>query len=229
MAVCKIEGLTMNELDRFYCLLQSGTSVAEFFRCYEALFPLIHSNGLTPEYRLAKEPLKRLRDEVTPAYPFIRQHAALDDKIQFPLDDGPHDCNIWHREAARRRTIQITVVQGQERFYLMTELNETGCGRGFVGLNDDSSRSAFKKKMEQKREMYSTEQVRMAMVRAFRLCAEKKRQNQSDTLIISTSMAILPRSRWMEMQSELAKPFSGLSFSEVYVVSDEDKFCWQLK
>lgn len=219
----------MNEIDRFYSLLQSGMSVAEFLRCYEGLFPFIRSNGLTLEYRLAKGPLKRLRDEVTPAYQFIRQHAALDDKIQFPLDDGPHDCNIWHRKPARHRTIQITVVQGVERFFLMTELNETGCGRGFVGLNDNSSRRAFKKKMAQEREMYSTGQVRTAMVGAFRLCADNKRQSQSNTLIISASMAILPRSRWMEMQSELAEPFSRLSFSEVYVVSDEDKFCWQLK
>src|ERR1700682_1358264 len=84
------------------------------------------------------------------------------------------------------------------------------------------------KKMDQKREMYSTEQVRMGMVRAFKLCGERKRQSQSNTLIIGTWMAILPRTGWMEMKSELAEPFSGLSFSEVYVVSDEDKFCWQL-
>ena len=221
--------LTMDELDRFYCLLKTGTSVGEFLRSYEALFPFIHSNGLTPKYRLGKDRLKKLRDEVTLAVPFIRQHAAANDTIQFPLDSSEHDCNFWHREPARHRTVQFTVVQGQERFYVTTELNDTGCGRGFLGLTDDNPRRDFKKQMGQEREMYSTEQARTTLIHAFRLCAEKKRDSQSNTLVIGAPLNVIPLSRWMELQPELAEPFRGLRFCEVYVVSDDDEFCWQLK
>ena len=218
----------MDELECFYSLLRSRTSVAEYLRRYEALFHFIHSKGLASDYRLAKEPFKRLRDEVTPAYPFVRQHAAPDDEIQFPFDNGPHDCNVWHRNPARHRTIQITVSQGQERFYSMTELNNSGWGRGFVGLNDDSSRKNFKKKMSQEREMYSTYEAREITLRAFELCAKKKRLSASDTLIIGFSKEILPSARWSEMRLEISNLFRKTSFLEVYATSDDDECCWQL-
>jgi hypothetical protein len=219
----------MNELDGFYSVLRNRTTVAEYISRYEALFPLIHSNGLTANYRLAKGPFKRLRDEITPVFPFAQQHAALDDEIQFPLDDGPHDCNIWHRAQGRHRTIQITVVHGHARFRIMTELNAAGCSRGFLALNDDSGKQAFNDAMGREREMYSTARAQQVMLRAFSLCAEKKRRSTSDTLIIGASTQMLPRSRWQETQPALADLFAENTFSEVYVASDDDEFCWQLK
>ena len=219
----------MDELERFYGVLQNRTTVAEYLRRYETLFPFIHSNGMTYDYRLAKGRLKRLRDEVTPMYPFAQKHAALDDEIWFPFDSGPHDCNIWHRAPRRHRTIQITVIQGQARFRIMTELNDAGLSRGFLELNDDSSRQAFKDKMARDREMYSTEASQESLLRGFSLCAEKKRQSASDTLIIGAATHMLSLARWREMQTALAKLFAKEAFSEVYVASDDDKFCWQLK
>jgi hypothetical protein len=40
--------LTMDKLDSFYDLVKCGTSIEDFLHCHAALFPFIHSQGLTP-------------------------------------------------------------------------------------------------------------------------------------------------------------------------------------
>jgi hypothetical protein len=134
----------------------------------------LRSHGLVEDYRLGRGRMKRLRDEVTPVALFLSEHAGSSDKIQFPLNNHVPDCNVWHRTPNLHRTIEVTVAQARERLNLMTELNETGWGRGFIGVTDDKSKSAFDERMAEPREAYSTDRVREIMTGALTLCPETK-------------------------------------------------------
>lgn len=226
-------GKAVDDLERFYDLVKSGTRVDEFVGAFESLFPFLRANGLKEEYRLARGRCKRLRDEVSPVAIFAGRYAAPHDRIQFPLNSGVPDCNVWHQNPAWHRTIETTIIQGRARLNVMTELNETGWGRGFVDLTDDRPTRDFVEVMGQEREAYSTEQVQRTMVHALALCAANKAHSQGHTLLIdvATSMQTLPGERWLEMQCALAQPVKNLSFAEIHLVGqpDGEDFCLKLK
>ena len=124
-------GKDVDDLDRFYEVVKSGTRVDAFLGEFKLIFPFLRANGLKEEYRLARGRVKRLRDEITPVAIFAGRYAAPHDRIQFPLNSDVPDCNIWHQNPAWHRTIETTIIQGRARLNVMTELNETGWGRGF--------------------------------------------------------------------------------------------------
>ncbi|MBV8891617.1 hypothetical protein [Bradyrhizobium sp.] len=221
----------MDVFASFYEQMKSGLEVSEFLGCHAALFREIKAHGLMEDYRLGRGRMKRLRDEVTPVALFLPEHADSSDKVQFPLNNNVPDCNVWHRTPNLHRTIEVTVAQARERLNLMTELNETGWGRGFIGVTDDKPKSAFDERMAEPREAYSTDRVREIMTGALILCAGNKAHSQGHTLIISAAMDMLPRERWIEMRQSLAAPVSQLAFQEVYLVGrpDEKELCLRLK
>ena len=75
-----------DELDDFFTALKSGTTVASFLERFERIIQLVHKEGLTKDYRLARRRVKKLRDEVSPVARFVREHAASEDRIWFALD-----------------------------------------------------------------------------------------------------------------------------------------------
>lgn len=220
----------MDELDDFYAVLRRGTTVAWFLEQRARLFVFIKARGLVADYRLAKGRLKRLRDEVDPVACFARQHAAPQDRIQFPLNDEAPDCNLRHGDT-HHRTIDTTVVQGQERLHTMRELNETGTGRGYLGLTDDNPTNSFRGKMKRPRVAYTTEEAQETITRAVELCARKKKGHiGTDTLIIDAPLFTLPADRWREIVPGLAAKVADLAFREVFLVStDSSKICHKLK
>lgn len=221
----------MDMFDSFYEQLRSGLEIGEFFERHAALFPKIRARGLVEDYRLGRGQMKRLRDEVTPVALFLSRHAGNSDRVQFPLNSSVPDCNVLHRTPSLHRTIEVTVAQARERLNLMTELNKTGWGRGFIGVTDDQPKSVFDEKMADEREAYSTEQVRETMIDALALCARNKAHSQGHTLIVSTAMEHLPRERWVEMRPLLAASIAPLTFQEVYLVGRPDNadLCLKLK
>jgi hypothetical protein len=221
----------MQSIDDFIDLIKAGTNVGELLRRHARLFADIRAAGLVKDYRLGRGRMKRLRDEVAPVELFLRGHADAADRVQFPLNSSVPDCNVWHRTPIFHRTIEVTVAQARERLNRMTELNDTGWGRGFIGITDDRPKKEFVEKMVSAREAYSTDQVRDTMVAALSLCASNKAHSRGDTLIISADMGMLPRERWMEMQAVLGPPISGLGFREVFLVGypDEAELCLKLK
>ena len=72
-----------DELDDFYAALRSGTTVASFLDRYERIIQFIHKETMTKDYRLARGRVKKLRDEVSPVARFVREHAALEDRIMY--------------------------------------------------------------------------------------------------------------------------------------------------
>jgi hypothetical protein len=216
-----------DDLDRLYATAKAGTSVREFLQHYSAIFPFIRAKNLTCDYRLGRGRLKRLRDELTIGAHFLSLHANANDRVQFPLDSGGTDCN-WYSD--RKRTIEITVVQGRERLNLMTELNETGEGRGFLGLTDDEPTHKFNEKMRQGRHAYSTDEAQQSMIHAIELCAQNKSRSSCDILLIGAPLGNLQMSRWLEIKNQLAAKVQRLPYSEIFVMGDgECKDCIQLK
>lgn len=224
--------LMLDDLDRFYEVMKSGTSVDDFLHCHAAIFSFIHSAGLTPEYRLGSGRLKRLRDEITPVARYVRQSAALDDWIQFPLNSSTPDCNVWHRATQRHQTIEVTIIRGKERYYLKKELNDTGAGRGRIGVGDNQPKRKFENAMGKEPRMHSTDEEQIATAEAIALCVRKKTRSSGDLLLIEyDGINLLPKIRWLEIQSRLAQSVQTLRFSEIFLVGNgrDSNFCLRLR
>ncbi len=218
-----------DELDSFYIALKSGTTVASFLKRYERIIQFIHEEGRTKDYRLARGPVKKLRDEVSPVARFVRKHAAPDDRIRFALDDPAPDCCVRHG-GGRLREIEVTVAQARERFNVMTELNQTGTGRGYLGLSDDAPTEHFVRRMAQPRVAYSGEEVGHSMICAVAICARRKSNSQGDTLLIEAPLETLPANRWDDFRPLLAEKVKELVFREVYVTGRSERdICLRIK
>jgi len=218
-----------DELDDFHIALKSGTTVASFLKRYERIIQFIHEEGRTKDYRLARRPVKKLRDEVSPVARFVRKHAAPEDRIWFALDDTTPDCCVRHG-GGRLREIEVTVAQGRERLNVMTELNQTGTGRGYLGLSDDAPTEDFVRRMAQPRVAYSGEEVGHSMICAVVICARKKSVSQGDTLLIEAPLETLPANRWDDFRLLLAEKVKELAFCEVYVTGRSERdICLRIK
>jgi len=219
----------MREIEKFYELLQGGIAVLEFNACFYRLLDHLRSQMMIPDYRAGKGTLKRLREEVAPTSHYLRSSNAQYEKIQFPLNNGDHDCKVWDRSSQKSKTIEITAAKGAERYYLMTELNEFGHAPGFLGLSNNADRQMFKKLLSRDREAYSTDKALNDMIEAAKIVAMNKKDNLSDILLVEVPLNTLPSERWSEIEDELKTIFSTLSFSEVHFVSEDGEFCWQLR
>ena len=113
----------------------------------------------------------------------------------------------------------------------MTELNQTGTGRGFLGLSDDAPKEDFVRKMDQPRVGYSTEEIGRSIICAVAICARNKSKFQGDTLLIEAPLETLPADRWGNFQAPLAEKVKELAFSEVYVTgrSGDRDICLRIK
>ena len=129
------------------------------------------------------------------------------------------------------REIEVTVAQAKERFNVMTELNRTGTGRGYLGLSDDAPKEDFDRRMTQPRVAYSGEEVGRSMIRAVEICARNKSKFRGDTLLIEAPLETLPADRWGNFQASLTEKVKELAFSEVYVTgrSGDRDICLRIK
>lgn len=219
-----------DELHKFYAVIKSGTTVADFLDSYERVIYFIHKKGLTESYRLAQGRVKKLRDEVSPVARFARKHAAPKDWIWFALSNSAPDCCVRH-EGHGLREIEVTVAQAKERLNVMTELNQTATGRGYLGLSDDAPTEEFVARMTQPRVAYSGEEIGRSMIQAVDKCARSKSRFQGDTLLIEAPLETLPASRWGDFQKPLSEKVKDLAFSEVYITgrSSESDICLRIK
>lgn len=154
----------------------------------------------------------------------------MEDQIWFALDDSAPDCCVKHG-GDRLREIEVTVAQARERLNVMTELNRTGTGRGYLGLLDDAATEDFVSGMAQPREMFSTEDVGRSIICAVAICARNKSKSRGDTLLIEAPLDTLARDRWGDLRVPLAAKVKELAFPEVYVTgrSDNRDICLRLK
>src|SRR5262249_582835 len=155
--------------------------------------------------RLGRDPVKKLRDEVMPAFVFLNAFASKKDRITLPLDDGPFDGELECADGQLSK-IQITGGQRLERLYAMRELNESGEGRAFIGLTDSRPKKEFEAAMERDREAYSTEEAVAAVQEAIGLCLERKKDDKAaDTLLIDLPLHYLSKDHWQDVMPALKK------------------------
>lgn len=182
---------------------------------------VVHSQGLTKDYRAGRNRVKKLLDEVTPVACFVKTCAAPEDRIQLNLNNKFPDCILFQKEGPKRE-IEVTRAQAREGYHLATELNETGAGRGFIGVPDDASDQEFEDAMARERRAYSTEEVVTCIERAIELRAQKKRLHRGDILLIDAPLYVIPSSRWNEYSARFAKKVKALRFDEVYLTGRGD-------
>jgi hypothetical protein len=202
----------MDALDQFYADLNAGIPAATFLDRYPGIIDFIHAAGLTHQMRLARGRVKKLRDEVAPFRRLLLMGVATGDSVQFPLDDGPIDCN-WIRSGKESKKVQVTIAQGVARFHVMTELNQKGRGRGYLGITDDRPESEFKRAMARERIAYPTTGAQRTLVASVALRLKKKfRTKGATTLLIEAPLNNLPVTRvqgillsrkysWLELES----------------------------
>jgi len=209
----------MDQLEGFYREIKSGMTVKEFINRRNQLTPfIIESEELKNDYRLAKGRLKKLRDEIAPMTRFVSVHAETEDRIQFPFDNGPIDCNLWHGKN-RHRKIQITGAQRLERLNLMGRLNKTGKSGGYLGLIDNEPKEEFLKKMNEDLHVYSIKNARETVIKAVRRCIVRKADSrEADTLIIDVPLHYLPSEKWRGIEREFSRETAKSPFSEIFLV-----------
>lgn len=219
-----------DQLEDFYAVLKSGTTVATFLSQYDKIIQFVHARGLTENYRRGNGRVKKLRDEISSVARFVRTYAESEDQILFALGDTYPDCVVCRRDGSKRQ-IEVTVAQALERLYVMKELNEKGTGRGFLGLSDDAPHQEFRDQMGHERRMYSTDEAVQGIINAIKICAENKRHYQGDVLLIEAPLGTLPMDRWVQSKQLFSEKAKALQFCEVYVTgrSDDHDICLQIK
>jgi hypothetical protein len=220
-------------LDEFYAAVQSPITVGEIKILYAAVIEYVHANGLTNDMRLARGRVKSLCDEIAPMIHFLRSHATDSESVQFPLNDGPIDCTVFHRDGSKRQ-VQITGAQRRARLNIMTELNRTPkkIGRGYIGVTDDRPTTEFRRAMAKERVMYTTGGAQQTLRSAIFLCLERKSDAKgADTLLIDAPLNVLPTARFEEILPTLVDVAAGSVFHEVFLVGNGECInrCYKLK
>jgi len=218
------------ELDDFYEALKNGVSVDTFLRRYDEIFPIIHKLGFTEDYRLGRGKLKCLSDEITPVARFCRFHTRVHDKICFALDETYPDC-IIEFDNGRRLEVEVTVANALKRKNLMTELNNSGKGRGFINVHEDAPHQDFLNSMEAEPKAYSTDEVIECVRHDLLLRAERKKFHQGDTLLVELDLVILPSCRWQEHLATFSREVESLSFENIFLTGRGSRgdLCMRIK
>jgi hypothetical protein len=197
------------------------------------LFSMPRSEEDKADFRIAKNPWKKLRDEICPVLKFLSS-TKRNGLIKFPLNDQKPDAWFTPYDGVVRLGIEVTIAQGHGRYHLMKELNETGWGRGFTALADGQNPPAdFNETMSREREPYSTGQALSAVKSGVLRCLEEKNkpEYQGMVLLIEAVLTTMARDNWGSMFGELNNKAKQLPFCEVFLLGhlDSDQRIFQLK
>lgn len=217
-------------LDIFYKDLSvpNGMTMKDFHLRLASLFAEERSPQDIEDYRLGKNPWKKLRDEVTPVSRFLKFNDVRAKKIRFPLDNKTPDCWLLNTNG-ENRGIEVTIERGREEYHLSKELNESGIGRGFIGVLDDAPQTEFNSRISNPPSMYSTEQALEVTKQGILRCLLKKnnqRYSKVYYLLIHAHLSTLPKQRWSAIQQELSEVAACLSFTEVHIIGNADSESW---
>ena len=222
-------------LKKFYSEISNpaGVGIDDFQNELEFLFSKDRSDQDLNDYRLGRGVWKKLRDEITPVSRFLKFYSPDMDHVRFPLDDKIPDCWLL-KDGSKDVGIEVTIERGRERYHRTKEMNETGIGRGFIGVQDDEEQEAFDRHMARPRIMYTTEQALNAVEQGILRCLSRKNDSKYEGvhyLLIQTDLSILSPKNWETIKKELTQETVSLPFQEVHVIgsADEKPYGFQLK
>jgi hypothetical protein len=217
-------------LDDFYARVSAteGVGVVNLQAQLADLFARDRSEQDLNDFRLSKQPWKKLADEITPVSRFLRIRNINSGRIRFPLNDKPPDAWFWESSDSEPTGIEVTIAQGTERFHLAKELVNSGLGRGFIGLPDDAPPAEFKRAMSRQRIMYTNEHALSAIRNGISLCLTRKNRPDYEgcILLIQAPLRSLPYDRWDAIKRDLRAAAASLPFREVHVVGNADAVPW---
>jgi hypothetical protein len=205
-----------------------GMNVADFQKRLKNLFAKDRSNADLNDYRLGKKPWKGLADEIVPVSHFLQFQNIGVDRIRFPRDNNTPDCWLLN-DKGQKFGIEVTIARGRERFELTKEMNETGIGRGFIGLQDVASQADFDKRMSNPRNMFDSEQALQATKAGILFSLSKKNSERYENiyyLVIQAHLSILPNDRWSAIAEDLSQKAAFLPFQEIHVIGDVGENPW---
>lgn len=156
--------------------------VRDFLTEFRSLFPYIHEVGLTKSYRLAKKPLKKVRDEsaVLSHFLYCEDHF---DFIQQNLGSGIPDAWLWAFD--RRIDVEITVALAQMRLILAERLNNLGESPGFLPLSNDLSLEELRIASDKPSSGYSTpDYIETLYAGVMPRIAKKSKSDRSGILLV---------------------------------------------
>lgn len=219
--------LDREALNKFYeeVSARDGMSVTVFHARLASLFADKRTTGDICDYRLGKKPWKKLRDEITPVSRFLQFYEIEADRVRFPLNNNPPDCWLLN-DIGNDCGIEVTIERGREQHHLKRELNQTGIGRGFIGLQDDSSEADFANRMSSRRFMFSSEQALESTKAGIIRCLCKKNDPKYANikyLLIQAHLITLPKERWSAITRELSLVAKNLPFQKIYVIGNADE------
>lgn len=218
-------------LNKFYDDLSTpdGMSVTNFHNRQATLFAEDRSPNDLNDYRLGKNPWKKLRDEITPVSHFLKYSLINTDRIRFPLNNNTPDCWLLNVNG-EDRGVEVTIERGREKYHLTQEMNESGMGRGFIGIQDDASQADFDNCMSNLRTMYLPGQALDATKVGILRCLSKKNDHKKYSnvfyLLIQAHLSTLPKHRWNAIKKELSQEAVSLPFKEVYVIGNAGSEPW---
>ena len=114
---------------RFLEFIAEKQSISDFSSAFSSLFPYIHERGLTASYRLAKKPLKKIRDESAVLFHFL-QYQDQYKSIRQNLGSDIPDAWLWTESTCV--DVEITVALAEMRLAIAERLNEFGEGPSLV-------------------------------------------------------------------------------------------------
>jgi hypothetical protein len=223
----------VKSLDLFYKEMSGpdGMHVADFQYRLEALFNEDRSSSDTDDYRLGKNPWKKLSDEIVTVSRFLSHKNIESGRIRFPLDNKIPDCWLFD-DQGEALGIEVTIERGRERYRLAKEINKDRVGRGFIGMQDAASRAEFDLRMSNPRTMYTTEQALNATKCGIACCLKKKNDLKYEgmfCLLIQAHLTSLPKERWRAIEGELTQTAISLPFKEIHVIANADTKPWGFK
>lgn len=220
----------VDKLNEFYEEISSdeGISIGSFQDSLKSLFQDQRSSSDIENFRLGKSPWKKLRDEITPVSRFIEFNDIGADRIRFPLDNHTPDCWLLF-DVSENLGVEVTIERGREKYHLAKELNETGRGRGFIGIQDDSSQTKFDERLSKPRTMFSSEQALEATKAGIIRCLSRKNETKYKNihyLLIQVHLNNLPKERWSLIKDDLRQVAKKLLFQEIHVIGDAGDESW---
>ena len=223
----------VKSLDEFYKELSGpeGIYVTDFQSRLEALFNEDRSSSDTDDYRLGKNPWKKLSDEIVTVSRFLGYKNIEAGRIRFPLDDKIPDCWLFD-DQGEVLGIEVTIERGTERYHLAKEINKDRMGRGFIGMQDDAPKADFEQRMSNPRTMYTTEQALKATKLGIIHCLKNKNDLKYEgmfCLLIQAHLTSLSKERWSAIKGELTQVAINLPFKEIHVIANVDTNPWGLR
>jgi len=206
----------------------NGVSVSAFQKRLVSLFAGQRTDADIKDYRLGKKPWKKLRDEIVPISSFLEFYNVEANRIRFPLDNKTPDCWLLN-DKVPNLGIEVTIERGREQYHLATELNNTGVGRGFIGMQDDASKTDFDNRMSNARIMFTSEQALEAMKAGILRCLARKndpKYKDVSCLLIQAHLISLPKEHWCAIKEELSEVAKSLHFQNIYVIGDTHEKPW---